>query len=85
MLLGNIEQAVLGQVGGAKKGNGTDMLMVLGVGLLFLCIKAYLVMATYNSVAPRLVANNGGSLENFRELSFGEGVLLVILANNLFN
>ena len=83
MLLGNIEQAVLGQVGGAKKGNGTDM--VLGVGLLFLCIKAYLVMATYNSVAPRLVANNGGSLENFRELSFGEGVLLVILANNLFN
>ena len=27
---------------------------------------------------------NVGSLDNFRELSFGEGVLLVILANNLF-
>jgi hypothetical protein len=84
MLLRNLENAVIGQVGGAKKGSGTDMLMVLGVGLLFLSIKAYLVMATYNSVAPRIIENNGGSLNNFRELSFGEGVLLVILANNLF-
>ena len=61
------------------------MLLVLGVGLLFLTIKSYLVMSTHNSVAPRLVANNGGDLENFRELSFGESVLLVILPNNLFN
>ncbi len=82
----NIETAVLSQFGGSRKGNGgSDMLLVLGVGLLFLTIKSYLVMSTYNSVAPRLVANNGGDLENFRELSFGESVLFVILANNLFN
>ena len=29
-------------------------------------------MSTYNAVAPRLVVNNGGSLENFRDLTFGE-------------
>lgn len=84
MLMNNIENAVLSQVGGSKKGSGSDMLVVLGVGLLFLGIKSYLVMSTYNSVVPRLVLNNGGSLDNFRELSFGESILLVILASNLF-
>ena len=84
MLFSNLENAVLRQVGGAKADKGSDMLMILLVGLLFLSIKSYLVMSTYNSVAPRLVANNGGSLDNFRDLTFGESMLLVILASNLF-
>ena len=86
MLIKNIEKAVLGQVGGSKgsSGKGNDMLMVLLVGLLFLCIKSYLVMVTYNAVAPRVISNNGGDLENYRDITFGESVMLVILINNLF-
>jgi len=86
MLISNIENAVLRQVGGAKGGNGkgSDMLMVLLVGLLFLCVKSYLVMVTYNSVAPRVITNNGGDLESYRDITFGESVMLVILINNLF-
>ena len=69
MLFANLEKAVLRQVGGTKADKGSDMLIILVVGLLFLCIKSYLVMSTYNAVAPRLVVNNGGSLENFRDLT----------------
>jgi len=79
-----IQNAVVRQVGGGRK-DGVGMFTIFIVLVIFLCIQSYLVKTTYNLVAPRLIQNNGGDLHNFRYLGFWEGVMLVILTNNLFS
>jgi hypothetical protein len=83
MVFYSIEKKAIQQLGGNKT-DPASMFTVFLVSLLFLAIKSYLVMVTYNSVAPKLISNNGFNVQNFRPLTFWEGVMLVILANNLF-
>tara|TARA_B110000967_G_C18821255_1_gene528816 strand:- start:73 stop:327 length:255 start_codon:yes stop_codon:yes gene_type:complete len=83
MVFYTLEKKAIQQFGG-NKSDPTSMATVFLVSLLFLAIKSYLVQVTYNSVAPKLISNNGLSTQNFRPLDFWESVMLVILANNLF-
>ena len=83
MVFYTLQKKAIQQFGG-NKSDPASMFTVLIVSLLFLAIKGYLVMTTYNSIAPKLISNNGFSIQNFRPLDIWEAVLLVILTNNLF-
>ena len=48
-------------------------------------IKVYLVMFSYNYVAPKLIGDFGNTKDKqFEPMSFTQAIFLVILANNLF-
>jgi hypothetical protein len=59
--------------------------------IILLLLKGYIVFIIYNSLVPKLIHSfsDNKSLENkpnnFRELSFTESILLVILTNTLFS
>ena len=84
MVFYSLQKSIIQQIGG-NKSEPADMLVVFLISLLFLAIKSYLVMVTYNMVAPKLISNNGMNIQNFRPLGFWESSMLVILANNLFS
>ena len=49
-------------------------------------IKVYLVMFSYNYVAPKLIGDFGSASKDkqFEPMSFTQAIFLVILFNNLF-
>jgi hypothetical protein len=58
--------------------------------ILLLLLKGYIVYLIYNTLMPKLIYfYSDKSLEeiqnNFREISFGESIMLVILTNTLFS
>ena len=64
------------------KKESTEIFLIV---LVFFIIKAFLVQYSYNSIAPRLISNiQDKSIQNFKELSFLEASMFLILANNLF-
>ena len=84
-LLGNGSSSIMkggaSQLGGGY-GNGFFFFLV---SLSVLLIKSLLVMVTYNIVVPRILESYSVDLSRYRNLNFGESVLLVILFNNLFS
>ena len=47
-------------------------------------VKSFIVMYTYNFVAPRLISNMTGN-QNVKHLEFTEAMAFTLLANCLFN
>jgi hypothetical protein len=75
------------KIGGKLIGNTTDLgdnaLLGFFIIILLLILKAFLVRYTYNTIAPKLIANAGGDVNNFRELDFVEALLFIILVHSL--
>lgn len=75
------------KIGGKLIGNTTDLadnaLMGFFIIILLLVLKAFLVRYTYNTIAPKLISNSGGDVNNFRELDFVEALLFIILVHSL--
>lgn len=58
------------------------------MSIFMLLIKGLIVMLSYNLIAPKLISNfktQYNPQQEFRPLSFWEGILVVILFNNLFS
>ena len=74
-------------IGGFVKGKKMkiDSLQFLLVILMVFLIKAFLVQWSYNWIMPKLIYNINGKQDNFRQLSYMESIIVVILFNNLFN
>jgi len=53
--------------------------LLMGLGLLCLLLKAWIVQWSYNQVWPRLVTNSGSTSETFKPLTYYEALLVVIL------
>ena len=72
--------------GGGKdliKKDSTEIFLII---LILFMIKVFLVQYTYNTIAPQLISNiQDKKISNFKELSFLEAAMFLILANNLFN
>ena len=75
------------KIGGNLIGNTADLgdnaLFVFCVIILLLILKALLVRYTYNNIAPKLIKNSGGDINNFRKLDFVEALLFIILVHSL--
>lgn len=78
-----LEKALFNMVGGSNKYPNTMTIFFLS--LFSLLIKSFLVMITYNYVVPRLLVSFGKTSTPFRELSFAESMMLLILSNTLFS
>ena len=62
-----------------------DSLHFFLVILVVFLIKSWLVQWSYNTIMPKLISNMTGTDRNFRQLSYLEAIVVVILFNNLFN
>jgi len=75
------------QIGGKLIGDsvnlGDNALLGFFVIMLLLILKAFLVQYTYNTIAPKLIKNAGGEIDNFRQLNFVESLLFIILVHSL--
>ena len=75
------------KIGGKLIGNTTDLgdnaLLGFFIIVLLLILKAFLVRYTYNTIAPKLIKNSGGDVNNFREIDFVEALLFIILVHSL--
>ena len=90
-----IENLVMNKMGGTMKGGGSNNSGGNGTGfygfyvfffsLFMLIIKSFLVMISYNLVIPRILVSYNVNMTQYRPITFIEGLLLVILFNNLFN
>ena len=71
--------------GGGSEFFKKDPTEIFLIVLALFIIKVFLVQYSYNSIAPRLISNiQDKSIHNFKELSFLEAAMFLILANNLF-
>ena len=74
-------------IGGFIKGNKmkVDSLSLFVMVLLVFFIKVILVQWSYNRIFPLLRYNmTGNTTKDFRQLTFVESIIVVILFNNLF-
>ena len=76
--------------GGGKKVKTALVTGTLSISMIALLVGVYLLKAiivqiTYNSVAPRLIANWGNQTSQFKPLTFQEALMFTLLANFLFN
>jgi hypothetical protein len=64
--------------------NTSELFFVL---LLIFLIKVFLVQYSYNTIAPKLIQNwnHNSNPSYFKQLTYLEAALFVILANNLFS
>lgn len=62
-------------------------IQIILIAFLAIVIKGFLVMVTYNWMAPKLIYNvkNEFNIKDFRPLNFWEAILVIILFNNLFS
>jgi len=63
----------------------TDSLSLLLMLILVFFIKVILVQWSYNTIFPLLRYNMINDTKDFRPLTFVEGIVVVILFNNLFS
>ena len=73
--------------GGSANGNSSGFVgfYVFFFSLFMLVVKSFLVMLSYNLVVPRILMSYNVNMSKYRPITFIEGVLLVILFNNLFS
>lgn len=64
--------------------NTSEIFLLL---LLVFLIKVFLVQYSYNTIAPKLIQNwnQDSKPSQFKQLTYLEAALFVILANNLFS
>ena len=64
--------------------NTSEIFLLL---LLVFLIKVFLVQYSYNTIAPKLIQNwnQDSRPSQFKQLTYLEAALFVILANNLFS
>jgi hypothetical protein len=64
--------------------NTSEIFLLL---LLVFLIKVFLVQYSYNTIAPKLIQNwnQDSKPSRFKQLTYLEAALFVILANNLFS
>ena len=66
------------------KGNLSDTLYLFLILLLVLLARSYIVLVSYNLIWPKLVKNSGGDTHNFREITYYEALLIVLLFTFMF-
>ena len=73
--------------GGSQIGEGNlgEGFFLFAFSLSFLLIKSLLVWVCYNIVIPRILETYNVDLSRYRNITYGEAILLVILFNNLFS
>jgi hypothetical protein len=90
-----VENVVYSMTGGARLNKNNNMsiqnsFMIFLISFILLLIKGYIVYISYNILIPKIMYSLyvNKSLEeienNFRQLSYMESILLVILTNTLF-
>ena len=90
-----LENVVYSMTGGARLNKNNNMsiqnsFMIFLISFILLLIKGYIVYISYNILIPKIMYSLyvNKSLEeienNFRQLSYMESILLVILTNTLF-
>ena len=84
--------AISQMFGGAKKITAEPRKVHFGtffiLTLVILLLRSLIVCWGYNALMPKFVTtlgDNKNALGNFRELTYGESILLVIAAQCLFN
>ena len=83
-----------GKGGGGIQSGGcmqctTDYLIFFTVALVFLLVRAYILQLTFNYIIPRLSRFSETNIADpnqmsYRELTYGEALVLLIFANTLF-
>ncbi len=53
------------------------------IPLLIFCVRVWMVQTSYNQIAPKLISNNGQSIQQFKELTFLETLNVVWLVDFL--
>ena len=82
------EALIESMMGGGKSmisdKNTSEIFLLL---LLVFLIKVFLVQYSYNTIAPKLIQNwnQDSNPSRFKQLTYLEAALFVILANNLFS
>ena len=67
-----------------SKNKSIVFLYIFIFGIILLLIKSYLVELSYNYIMPKIIQNNSEkTVKSFRKLTFGEGLILVILVQSL--
>jgi hypothetical protein len=61
-----------------------DKMTIFIIALVILLVKAFAVQITYNQIYPKLVINSGGTIDNFRSLTYYESLLFVLMIDFLF-
>jgi hypothetical protein len=74
--------------GGAKNAGstvgGTWWLSMFFFVIIFFFLKAFLIYLTYNMVVPRIMMSvDAKGWERFRQITYWDAILLMILFNNL--
>ena len=52
--------------------------------IIVLLIRSYIIQKTYNIVWQKLVINTGGDINKFKQITFYESIMIVLLFSVLF-
>tara|TARA_B100002051_G_C16730909_1_gene638173 strand:- start:26 stop:412 length:387 start_codon:yes stop_codon:yes gene_type:complete len=75
------EQSIMNDKKMGKALGGSILLMIV---LVFI-MKVFIVKWAYNTIMPRLIVNNGNSIQNFKPLSTMESIVVVVLFHFLLH
>ena len=70
-----VEQSIMKDKKMGKAFGGSILIMVV---LIFI-MKVFIVKWAYNTIMPRLIVNNGNSIQNFKPLSTMESIVVILL------
>jgi hypothetical protein len=70
-----VEQSIMNDKKMGKAFGGSILIMVV---LIFI-MKVFIVKWAYNTIMPRLIVNNGNSIQNFKPLSTMESIVVILL------
>jgi len=70
-----VEQSIMNDKKMGKAFGGSILIMVV---LIFI-MKVFIVKWAYNTIMPRLIVNNGNSIQKFKPLSTMEAIVVILL------
>jgi len=70
-----VEQSIMNDKKMGKAFGGSILIMVV---LIFI-MKVFIVKWAYNTIMPRLIVNNGNSIQKFKPLSTMESIVVILL------
>jgi len=76
-----VEKSIMNDKKMGKALGGSILLMIV----LFFIMKVFIVKWAYNTIMPRLIVNNGNSIQNFKPLSTMESIVVVVLFHFLLH
>ena len=70
-----VEQSIMNDKKMGKAFGGSILIMVV---LIFI-MKVFIVKWAYNTIMPRLIVNNGNSIQKYKPLSTMESIVVILL------